>query len=108
MRAPLITLTHVSKKYRLYERHARRLLEVLHPFGKRYHTEFWAVCDVSLRIHAGQTIGIIGRNGSGKSTLLQMIAGLKHTTGKFPRCWSLGQDSTQPSQGARMCISKVH
>lgn len=72
----LITLNNVSKKYRLYDHHANRLLEALHPFRKRYHHEFWAVRDVSLQIMPGQTIGIVGRNGSGKSTLLQMIAGI--------------------------------
>jgi ATP-binding cassette, subfamily B, bacterial PglK len=36
----------------------------------------WALCDLSLRIAARTTIGIVGANGSGKSTLVDLIAGL--------------------------------
>lgn len=36
----------------------------------------WALCEVSLRIAARTTVGIVGANGSGKSTLVDLIAGL--------------------------------
>jgi ABC-type multidrug transport system fused ATPase/permease subunit len=36
----------------------------------------WALRDVSLRIPARSTVGIVGANGSGKSTLVDLVAGL--------------------------------
>jgi ABC-type multidrug transport system ATPase subunit len=42
-----------------------------------------AVDDISLKLHKGQIVGILGHNGAGKSTLLNMIIGFtKPTTGR--------------------------
>jgi ABC-type polysaccharide/polyol phosphate transport system ATPase subunit len=38
--------------------------------------ELWALKDVDLDVHRGETVGIVGPNGSGKSTLLKLIAGI--------------------------------
>jgi ABC-2 type transport system ATP-binding protein len=38
--------------------------------------ELWALRDVDLDVHPGETFGIVGPNGSGKSTLLKLIAGI--------------------------------
>src|SRR5688572_16774270 len=32
--------------------------------------EFWAVKDVSLKLHRGQIMSVLGNNGSGKTTLM--------------------------------------
>ncbi len=50
-------------------------------FFKR--SRFWALQDVSFDLHAGETLGVIGRNGVGKSTLLKVLAGIiSPNTGK--------------------------
>jgi ABC-2 type transport system ATP-binding protein len=44
--------------------------------AKRYRHRV-AVEDISLRIDAGETFGILGANGAGKTTTVEMIAGLR-------------------------------
>ncbi|MBW4668609.1 MAG: ABC transporter ATP-binding protein [Cyanomargarita calcarea GSE-NOS-MK-12-04C] len=77
-----ISLKNVSKCYKMYARPVDRLKEILLP-SKSLAQEFWALRDLSLQVHKGETLGIIGQNGSGKSTLLQVVAGtLTPTTGE--------------------------
>jgi ABC-type polysaccharide/polyol phosphate transport system ATPase subunit len=77
-----IELEGISKAYRIYSHPRRRLMEALWRGRRSYHDEFWALRDVTFRVPAGTTTGLIGMNGSGKSTLLQVIAGiLQPTTG---------------------------
>src|SRR3954469_20736542 len=52
---------------------ARSLLKRV-PGGRT--NEVHAVRGVSMVLHEGEAVGLVGRNGSGKSTLLRAIAGL--------------------------------
>lgn len=92
-----VVVRDVRKKYRLFATPGQRLKEALHPFGKRYHNEFWALNGVSFDVPKGQSLGILGANGSGKSTLLQVIAGVRaqtsgevHTNGRIAALLELG------------------
>jgi ABC-type polysaccharide/polyol phosphate transport system ATPase subunit len=44
------------------------------------YMDVWALRQVSLTIHAGEMLGVVGRNGAGKSTLLKAIARVLHPT----------------------------
>ncbi len=76
-----ISVKHLSKIYKLYDKPIDRLKESLHPIGKKYHQEFYALKDVSFEIKRGETVGIIGKNGAGKSTLLKIITGVLTPSG---------------------------
>ncbi len=72
-----------SKNYRIYSKPADRLKELIFR-SRKFHTDFWALRNVSFSVPKGTTFGVIGENGSGKSTLLQMIAGtLQPTEGRI-------------------------
>ncbi len=71
-----IRVENLSKTYPLYAHKADRFKEALHPFGKKYHRDFYALKDVSFRVPRGEAMGIIGKNGSGKSTLLKILSGV--------------------------------
>lgn len=71
-----IQIKNLTKTYKIFDKPTDRVKEALNPFGKRYSRDFYALRDVSLSVHRGETIGIIGKNGAGKSTLLKMITGV--------------------------------
>src|SRR5438067_1095684 len=82
MTAPVIHGEYLSKRYRrglqvdTGLRHA--LEDFLHsPLAalRRPKAEmFWALENVSLSVHEGEVLGLIGRNGAGKTTLLKILS----------------------------------
>lgn len=87
----VIRLENVSVEYhapreqiRSFKEYAIRLLQ-----GRVQHDEFKALCDVSLEVHQGEVMGVIGHNGAGKSTLLKLVSRvMKPTAG---RVWVKGR-----------------
>ena len=76
----MVLVQKVSKLYPLYRRPSDRILEQLPLVGRRRHSDFWALRDVSFSVERGETLGIVGPNGSGKSTLLQVVCGILEPT----------------------------
>jgi ABC-type polysaccharide/polyol phosphate transport system ATPase subunit len=85
-----IELTHVSKVYRKFGNRRQfatlksALLSGSLVRDLKPNESFTAVKDVTVKVPAGRTLGVIGRNGSGKSTLLKLVAGItKPSTGEL-------------------------
>ncbi|HZS70263.1 MAG TPA: ABC transporter ATP-binding protein [Candidatus Acidoferrum sp.] len=84
---PVIEIRNLSKSYRLGERsqlygsfREAMIRGITAPFtrrngkGRAAREPFWAVRDINVDVHQGDTIGIIGSNGAGKSTILKIIS----------------------------------
>ena len=80
----MITLTNLSKRYKIYHAPSDRLKEWLWLGSKPRHKEFWALRGLTLSVPQGTSLGIIGPNGAGKSTLLRILTGItKPTEGTY-------------------------
>ncbi len=77
---PAIEIIDVVKVYKLYDRARDRVKEALGLGRRQVHKLHYALNGVSLEIHKGETVGIIGTNGSGKSTILKIITGVLNPT----------------------------
>ena len=64
------------------------------------------LADVTLSIHRGETVAIIGASGAGKSTLLALLAGLDEPTAG--RALLAGNDLTQLDEDGRAAVRAGH
>lgn len=80
MEEVLIELKKINKIYPIYKSNKDRVKELLSFNKKKYHSDFYAIQDLNLKLKKGEIVGIIGRNGAGKSTLLKIITGIVEPT----------------------------
>lgn len=62
----------------------------------KQYREVRAVDALSLRVHAGEIYGFLGRNGAGKTTTIRMILGLVHPTAGEVRVFGTPVSSDRP------------
>jgi lipopolysaccharide transport system ATP-binding protein len=99
----VIEFQSVSKSFRMDRDKPRAFQELFIALIQRRQREqeaagvFWALRDVSFRIEAGETVGLVGSNGAGKSTALKLISriirpntGSVHVRGRVSALLELG------------------
>ncbi len=75
-----VRLQDVWKVFCSYRAQPRTVKEAVLTFGRWRPVEIFALRSITLDIHFGELVGIIGRNGSGKTTLLATVAGIYEPT----------------------------
>jgi ABC-type polysaccharide/polyol phosphate transport system ATPase subunit len=82
---PRIDLDGVGLTFKVRQQHGRMTLKEYLVRGLFFRPtptrmEVRALQDVTLRVGAGERLGVIGHNGAGKSTLLKLLAGIYYPT----------------------------
>ena len=78
---------------------------LVHDYMRGTPLQVRAVHDVSLDVHAGEIVGLIGHTGSGKSTVVQHLNGLLRADGGSVTV--LGQDLSSPGADVRAVRRQV-
>ena len=97
--APSSRVQVAGKVYRLYQRPACRLWQLLWPRKQPWYKDFTALEDVIFEPRRGEVLGVVGVNGAGKSTRLELVTGtVRHTSGQIK---TRGRIAAPPELGTR-------
>lgn len=97
MTEPLIALEDVSRRF---DRPLDLAARIANMFGASYQPlSLRAVDTVSLSVHPGEIVGLVGESGCGKSTVGRMVAGILPPSGGVVR-WN-GHDASKLTAGER-------
>ena len=80
----VLSVSNLTKRFKVYN-NPWGIIKEWATFGVRsYHSDFWALKDISFEVSKGEFVGIIGPNGAGKSTLLRVVTDvLRPTSGTY-------------------------
>ena len=71
----VITLNHISKEFRVLNRHEGLKGSIRDLFSRDYKI-VKAVDDITMSISQGEIVGYLGPNGAGKSTTIKIMTGV--------------------------------
>ena len=75
----MIDVRDLTKTFRVHRKEAGFWNSARSLFKREWH-EVHALKSVSLRVEAGEIVGIVGANGAGKTTLVKCLSGILHPT----------------------------
>lgn len=91
-----MSMIDVNGVWKTYRNHPQlgikeRLIGKRMPVEEGRFARSWALQDISFKVDAGRSLGIVGHNGTGKSTLLSLILGtIKEDRGDIKRRGRIG------------------
>ena len=75
MKTPVISVSDISKCYRLYEKPIDRLKQAVFRERRRYFHEHWALRDISFEMYEGEIVGILDPEEATEERLGLMMTG---------------------------------